>query len=290
MNMEKWPNFFIVGAPRSGTTSLYENLKQIPGIYLSTIKEPEYFSPNCSKRNKIIPIVDKKKYLNLFEDVNDELVIGEASTSYLEDPDSPKLIHEVVPNARIIVSLRNPIERAYSHYFLHRRGNIEKQSFHEAIKKILKIYDPLASNHYLHAGLYSKQLLRYINTFGKKNIKILIFEEFIKNKRKGIQDVLSFLDIKFNHDDLDYEKFHSFELPKGKIATKILHSNKIKKIAGRLIPTDNRQILKEKLLMSKEKPQMMDEDRKILMDFFKEDVKDLKNILGRDLPWLSFVN
>jgi len=287
MNMEKWPNFFIVGAPRSGTTSLYENLKKIPGIYLSKIKEPEYFSPNCSKRNKIVRIVDKKKYLTLFVDVNDESAIGEASTSYLEDPDSPKLIHEVVPNARIIVSLRNPIERAYSHYLIHRRGNIEKQSFHEAIRKILKKYDPLTSNHYLHAGLYSKQLLQYINTFGKKNIKILIFEEFIKNKRKGFQDILSFLNIKFNLDNLDYEAFHSFELPKGKIATKILHSNKIKKIAGKLIPTDNRQILKEKLLMNTDKPQMMNEDRKMLEDFYKEDVKELKNILGRDLPWLN---
>ncbi len=185
--MEKWPNFFIVGAPRCGTTSLHEYLKKIPRVFMSKIKEPEYFSPNSFKMNQTLPIYDKKEYLALFQEIKDELAIGESSTSYLEDPESPRLIHKVVPNARIIVMLRNPIERAYSHYLIHVRYNFEKQSFHDALRKILKKYDPLTSNHYLHAGLYSKQILRYINTFGKKNIKILIFEEFIQNKRKAVQ-------------------------------------------------------------------------------------------------------
>ncbi len=288
--MEKWPNFFIVGAPRCGTTSLHEYLKKIPRVFMSKIKEPEYFSPNSFKMNQTLPIYDKKEYLALFQEIKDELAIGESSTSYLEDPESPQLIHKVVPNARIIVLLRDPIERAYSHYLIHVRYNFEKQSFHDALGKILKRYDPLTSNHYLHAGLYSKQILRYINTFGKKNIKILIFEEFIQNKRKAVQEVLSFLEIVHNLKDINNDAFNISELPKGKFANKILHSKKIKKIAGKLIPDDTRQIFKEKLLLSKEKPQIMKEDRNILRDFFKDDVKELKNILDRDLPWLNFVN
>ena len=124
--MEKWPNFFIVGAPRAGTTSLYAYLSQIPGIYMSPVKEPEFFSPNRSTNDDLIPIVNKNDYLTLFKNVKDELLIGEASTCYLEDPDSPKLIYNKVADAYIIILLRDPIERAYSHYLMHRRNNLEK--------------------------------------------------------------------------------------------------------------------------------------------------------------------
>jgi len=172
-------------------------LSQIPGIYMASVKEPEFFSPNCSTNDGLIRIINKKDYLDLFKNVKDELAIGEASTSYLEDPDSPKLIHKEVPDAHIIIIIRDPIERAYSHYFNKVRSNIEKKSFHESIKNILKKYEPLTSDHYLHAGLYSEQILRYINTFGEKNIEIIIFEEFVGNERNTVKDILSFLGVNF---------------------------------------------------------------------------------------------
>ena len=287
ISLKQWPNFFIVGAPRSGTTSLYAYLNQIPGIYMSPVKEPEFFSPNRSTNNGLIPIVNKSDYLTLFKNVKDELVIGEASTCYLEDPDSPKLIHNEVTDALIIILLRDPIERAYSHYLIQRRNNLEKKSFHESIKNILKKYDPLTSNHYLHAGLYSEQILRYINSFGEKNVKIIIFEDFVQNERNTVKDILSFLGVNFEP-NFDSDVQHVFNLPKEKFANKILHSKTIRKIAGKIIPTASRQLLKEKLLLQTEKPLMTEEDRKILRNFFDEDVKKLKNILGQDLPWKNF--
>jgi len=287
ISLKQWPNFFIVGAPRSGTTSLYAYLNQIPGIYMSPVKEPEFFSPNRSTNNGLIPIVNKSDYLTLFKNVKDELVIGEASTCYLEDPDSPKLIHNEVTDAHIIILLRDPIERAYSHYLIQRRYNLEKKSFHESIKNILKKYDPLTSNHYLHAGLYSEQILRYINSFGEKNVKIIIFEDFVQNERNTVKDVLSFLGVNFEP-NFDSDVQHVFNLPKGKFANIVLHSKTIRKIASKIIPTDSRQLLKEKLLLQTEKPLMTEEDRKILRNFFDEDVKKLKNILGQDLPWTNF--
>ena len=88
--MDIWPNFFIVGAQKAGSTSLYEYLKNMPEIYMSPIKEPSFFSV------KIIPenhpqeaIRDKKEYLKLFEKVKDEKIIGEASPTYLADPEAP---------------------------------------------------------------------------------------------------------------------------------------------------------------------------------------------------------
>jgi len=287
ISLDKLPNFFIVGAPRSGTTSLYAYLSQITEIYMSPVKEPEFFSPNCSTNNGLIPIVNKKDYLVLFKKVKDEHAIGEASTCYLEDPDSAKLIHKEVSDARIIILIRDPLDRAYSHYLIQLRNNIEKKSFHESIINILKKYDPLTSNHYLHAGLYSEQILRYINTFGKKNVKIIIFEEFIQNESNTVREVLSFLGINYEF-NFDSDTHNTFNLPKGKLANKVLHSKTIKKIVGKIIPTDSRQLLKEKLLLQTKKPLMKEEDKKILKNFYKDDVKKLKNILERELPWENF--
>ena len=117
--MEKWPNLFIVGAMKSGTTSLYEYLNVIPRIYMSPIKEPKYFHmKGYGKEVNVKRISDKKNYLNLFEKVNTEKIIGEASPDYLFDPNSPRLIHKKVPNANIIICLRDPVERTFSHYLM----------------------------------------------------------------------------------------------------------------------------------------------------------------------------
>ena len=116
--MKNWPNFYIVGAPKAGTTSMYEYLKNVPGIYMSAIKEPNYFSINTVPDNHPVlkPIRDKMKYLSLFDDVTNEKIIGEASPDYLPDPDAPHLIHQVAPHAHIVIILRDPVERAFSDY------------------------------------------------------------------------------------------------------------------------------------------------------------------------------
>ena len=103
-SMERWPNFFIVGAPRCGTTSLYEYLNHTPGIFMSKVKEPNYFSVSVTPKIKLSQLIqDKKQYLSLFKDVKDEIAIGEASVPYLWDPKAPLLIHEAIPDARIIM-------------------------------------------------------------------------------------------------------------------------------------------------------------------------------------------
>ena len=132
-----WPNFFIVGAPRSGTTSLYEYLKEVPEVFMSPVKEPNFF--NLSVENDLFlskPIREKKKYLDLFKNVKDEKAIGEASPTYLWDPKTPKLIHEIIPDAKIIISLRDPVERTFSHYLMYFRNGIMKDSFYNELQII----------------------------------------------------------------------------------------------------------------------------------------------------------
>jgi len=192
--MDTWPNFFVVGAPRSGSTTLYDYLKRAKGVYMSPIKEPRYFSSIDPSTMYPPPITDKKKYLALFKGVKDEKAIGEASPSYLRDEKAPYNIKKIVPDAKIIMILRDPLNRAYSQYQL-RISNGKTYTFSECIKLSLELDADDFKSRITKSGFYAKQVQMYLDVFGSNNVKILIFEEFIKDPEPQIKKVLEFLGV-----------------------------------------------------------------------------------------------
>ena len=173
--MSKWPNFFVVGAPRSGTTSLWEYLRKHPKIFMP-VKELQYFSYDVvSDQHRLIK--NEEDYLKLYESVKDEIVVGDVSATYLMSPKSPKLIHNVSPDAKIVMILRDPVDRAYSEFGMAFEVN-QKISFRDFIEKNLKESqgNTLTFQNVIQVGLYYKQVKRYIEMFGKEQIKIIIFE------------------------------------------------------------------------------------------------------------------
>ena len=129
LNKIKIPNFFILGAGRCGSTTLYSMLSQHPQVFMPKIKEPSFF---CSYFQVV---KDPVSYFNLFDPTNNEIAIGEASHVYLSNPESAKVIHALIPNAKFILIFRNPTERAYSLYQWARRAKLESiESFEEAIE------------------------------------------------------------------------------------------------------------------------------------------------------------
>jgi len=283
--MERWPNFFIVGAQRCGTTSLYEYLKQTPGIYMSPVKEPNFFSRIDPVYLTPSPIRDKKKYLALFKKVNNEIAIGEASTTYLRDPQAAKLIHDTVPNARIIVMLRDPVERSFSHYLIRKGLGMETLPFRDAIKKALNSQDEY-SRRVVEASFYSQQVKTYLDTFGKNLVKIIIFEEFVKDVRRVVKDVLEFLEVNAEPPESIGEVYNPFNVPRGPFATFVLRSRFMLKIGANLVPHAMGSFLVRNVLKKKEtKPELSQEDRIFLEEIYCNDVKKLREILGRPIPW-----
>ena len=193
--MEKWPNLFIVGASKSATGTLYVHLSKVPGICMSTIKEPNYFSVKIHPGDGELVIRDKKQYLSLFNIDKDDKIIGEASPEYLGDSEAPNLIYQVSPNAKIIIILRDPVERAYSHYFTFVRQGRIKNSFHDEVQLALENKKKGIKSNFgmLESGLYCEQVKRYLDKFGLKQVKVLIFDEFIKNQKATLEEVLEFL-------------------------------------------------------------------------------------------------
>jgi len=188
------PSFLIVGATRSGTTSLYYYLKQHPEIEFPSLKEPRYFSSlnlKLPQRGPGDETVDKKlvldfdEYKRLFEPFKNSDMVGEASSEYLTDADfTAEKIRDVVGDVPIIIILRNPVQRAYSAYNNLRRDGRETETFGRALEleesRRSEGWDVMWA--YKHVGLYCEQVRKYLDNFSR--VKILIFEEFIINPIK----------------------------------------------------------------------------------------------------------
>ena len=292
MNKTRFPDFFIVGAPKAGTSSMYSYLQKIPGIFMPSVKEPNFFSriivPDDSKNPK--PIRDVKKYLSLFKNAKKD-IIGEASPSYLRDPQAAYLIHDANQNAKIIIILRDPVERAYSHYLMGRRLSNYNLTFKEIITmKISDIQNKIIPGEaVLTGGFYAEQVKRYLDVFGKEQIKILIFEEFIKDAKGTVEEILRFLGLNQKLDNFVAEVHNPFGVARGSVAQFIFRDSRIKGMVEKVLSPGQRRALREKLLIKKQtKPKINPEDKKLLGEFYYDDVQKLQQILGRKLPWENF--
>lgn len=283
--MERWPNFFIIGAPRSGTTLLHNYLKQIPGIFMSSVKEPSYFAISINPKQKLTkPIHDKKKYLKLFEKAKYDDAVGESTPSYLWDPQAAKLIHQVVPDAKIIMILRNPVERAYSHYLQGIGFGYETLPLQEAMKKSLNSPNDY-SNRITAAGFYSEQVKRYLNIFKKEQLKIFIFEEFIQDLEKSVGEILDFLGVHSEIPSSLKMVQNPVDISPGRFSKFLIRNKALRTIVRELVPFERSLEIRKIFSKKTEKPPLSDDDKKFLEDIYRQDVKKLQQILSRNLPW-----
>lgn len=289
MTKKMWPNFFIVGAMRAGTTSLYEYLKKSKFVYLPSIKEPNYFTSFVDPKLLLTkPIRDEKKYLELFKNVKNEKAIGDSSPTYLWDPKSAEMIYKKIPNAKIIIILRNPIERAFSHYLMLFGRGMTKLSFEQVIIESKDIADDDFSGRVINGGFYSKQIKRYLDIFPKNQIKIIIFEEFANNTKKAVQDILDFLEVEDSPPESVNTIYNQYTEPRGGISSSIMRSNKIKKFGKKILPTSLGQSMMNDVLGKKvEKPKLSDKLSKILENIYREEIIEIEKILDIDTQWLN---
>ncbi len=197
------PNFFIVGAPKSGTTSLYRYLTQHPDVFMSVPKEPCFLAPDFKSPN--YPQTEAE-YLRCFEGYQGEFRIGEATTTYLYSKLAAREIRRYSPDAKVIAMLRNPIEMVASlHSQRIKEGNenigrlkeaLEAESDRRKGERLPKNFQyPKEYLLYRDFGMYAKQLKRYFFEFGRDNVHVIIFDDFIGDTKKEFDKVCEFLNI-----------------------------------------------------------------------------------------------
>ncbi|MBE9168869.1 sulfotransferase [Pleurocapsales cyanobacterium LEGE 06147] len=292
----KLPTFLIVGVQKAGTTSIYNYLQEHPQVYMSPVKETNFLEqdwenlpPEQQNKNGIITFAD---YCRLFADVKDEIAIGEASPNYLFHYESSAArIQLYVPEAQLIVVLRNPIERAYSDYLMHVRDAISYRSLSEQIK-----HSPHKS-FIIRKGFYYTPLQYYLDKFDSTKIKVFLYEDLCQKPVNFMQEMYRYLGVDDAFVPNVSKKAQIGKIPKNRTINNLLQrKNPLRNMAASalksIMTSEARQILRERLieLNSKDKIQtpLASEDRQQLIELYREDIFKLQDLIGRDLSsWMT---
>ena len=254
------PDFIIIGTMKGGTTSLFNYLIQHPNVHSGCNKEIHFFDVNFEKGEKwyraFFPLSFKRKIYG--KNLKKPFKTGESSPYYLMHPLTPKRMGEVIPKAKLVVLLRNPADRAYSHYYHNVRKKRETLSFDEALNKEKerlsgeerKVINGIDSYNYrnysyIKRGLYAEQMERWYKHFPRDQIMIIESERFFKDPQRYTNEVLRFIGLS----PIKLKKYH--KVNKG----------------------------------SYKKRSMEPETREMLQRYFKKPNQDLYELIGKKFTW-----
>ena len=296
-----WPNFFIIGAGKAGTTSLYYYLKQHPQIFMSKAKEPKFFAlkghsldfrgPH-DERIRSGTTTELSDYLALFREARDAIAIGEASTIYLDDERAPGAIAARVPGARLVAILRHPAERAFSAFQHLVRDRYEPlPTFEEGLAaEEQRMRDGWYMQYeYKGRGFYARSLKRYLARFDPARIRIYLYEDFVERPLWLLSDLFGFLgvdpdftpDISTRHNVSG--RARSSGLQRWLTGRKPLKEALKKAIPERWGHRAISWVQSHNLVRTGMKP----ETRRYLIGEYGDDIRELQDLIGRDLShWL----
>lgn len=192
---ERTPNLFLVGAMRSGTTALHEVLGTHPDIFMSSVKEPAFFTDptELATDSRVASAAgfaaDRARYLALFAGAGDTTYAGESSTHYTKQPRITGVAERMVemsPDARIVYLVRDPVERTLSHYRYHVRAKYERRPCLEALRA-----DPI----YCATSDYAMQIEPYRSCFGAERVKMLVLEELAADGSRHLRELFDWLGV-----------------------------------------------------------------------------------------------
>jgi sulfotransferase family protein len=196
------PNFIIIGAAKAGTTALYWYLAEHPDVFMSPVKEANYFAYGRDAAGQLIygdpavhyfPVTSLDEYEQLFTGAAGAVAIGEASPIYLECPQSAGRIRELIPDARILCSIRHPVDRAYSNYLMHLRRGGQRLDPERDLNAGAAWAHP--NSHWMRIGKYHEQLSRYFEAFPGQQIRVSLFEDLTHNPPAFMRDVYRFVNV-----------------------------------------------------------------------------------------------
>ncbi|AOS97198.1 Sulfotransferase domain protein [Microbulbifer aggregans] len=298
------PNFFIVGAPKAGTTSIVSYLGESPEVYISPIKEPHFFSSDIRCSNftqadcksacididrylKKVPlqhlhiafVKDIANYLELFREAQAELAIGEASTGYMYSEFAAQNIAKFSQSAKIIMLLRDPVDRAYSHWKMNVAAGKEpknkpfSQALEDDFNKKTKGY--CRSHLYVESGLYAAQVKRYFEFFPREQILIIKYENLVRAPEIVMTNLFNFLGVKPVEVDLHRRenvsriiRFPKFLAFAKKMGVKYVFPNKVISLLKRLLDDSRKYFLSTSVKSELNKK------------FFLKDIETLESVCG----------
>ena len=300
------PDIFLIGAAKAGTTTISDWMAMNPKIALARIKESNYFSkeidPNkfskeFSSISPSIPIKywegdklefrhqgfikDSQSYARIFEHSQEGQKLADCSTSYFWSKKAPDLIKKNSPNAKVLLILRNPVDRAWSHYRMARKYGLTQEGFLKELEKDFLSESVWGrSQNFYHLSCYSESLTRWMQNFDKSQLKIEIYESFFDHPQENWDRVCDFFGVEANSIS-ELDKKHESQDPRSPKIQKIIFKMKLKTI--RFFIPEKLYFYLKNLLFYKKPEVLNSEIRNEAMKYFTNDIDRLETLMGRSL-------
>lgn len=308
------PNLFVIGGMRCGSTTIFNQLMQHPDVFFPAIKEPEYFTKQVmqtqlamnnfrsqeerdiaerSIRNK--RFLDIDEYRSIYDQKTNEKYAGDSS-HYFYHPKTIPLLKALSPNARIVVSLRDPTERLFSEFMFYVRGGNETRTFSEYLADEVQWDEPSESWEMektcrIRKGYYATLLRPWVEAFDSRQLKVILFEDIHKG-RATFQELFQWLEI---DSGVTFSEMHTERSgrPKSALVASLLNSRgMLKSVARSLIPRMARNRIRDKFYSTMLKREQLEpDDEAALRSIYRKEVEDLQQLIGRDLStWIHGQN
>ncbi|PSR19089.1 sulfotransferase [filamentous cyanobacterium CCP3] len=300
----KLPNFLVIGAGKAGTTSLYFYLAQHPEVFMSPLKEVNFFAVEGQRptfrglrddreAQYCFSVNSLEEYSRLFSEATKQKAIGEISPYYLYSDQAAQNIKKYLPKVKLIAILRNPVDRAYSNFLhLRRDGREPLTSFADALKaeetRIKNYWSP--SWHYQKSGFYFDLLSRYYERFNKDQIKVCLYEDYVKQPIKTTQEILDFIGVDASFIPDISGKYNVSGMPRNRLIHDFISRKSVAKTVFKpLLPKFAVKGLISIRDSNLEKPNPLDADlRKKLVELYLDDITKLQDLIQRDLSdWMK---
>ncbi|MEM9022271.1 MAG: sulfotransferase [Bacteroidota bacterium] len=311
------PNFFLAGVVKGGTTSLGHYLNNHPEVYLSPIKETTFLSQRdmdfarfrkdyrmdvqldvsryvrgpMTERIHIAHVEAWEDYLRLFAPAKGFRAIGEASVSYAICPSAAPAIHARLPQARIVLMLRDPVSRCFSQYLMNRKEGktLETDFLREVRNDQEQAHHGWGVSHqYLELGMYADQVARFQQLFPKEQLCLLDYHDFRKDPADTLRQIFAFLGVDTAVAVDTSERLNEAQMPRFARLQYALTQAGVVGMVKRMLPRNARKVVMKRLYSKQSLPALTPEQRAFLIDHYREDVARLETLWNKDLShWLQ---
>lgn len=285
------PNFMIIGVAKAGTTSLFRYLDQHPQVYICPVKGTNFFGYQDALDWKWsdeakAPLMRHfqattfEEFEASFSGATDEIAIGEVSPQYFRCPTAAQRIHDCLPNVKLIASLRNPADRAFSGFMMRKRRG----------EPVLSVYEELTpESSHVKEGFYFKRMKRYFDIFPRRQIKVFIFEEFKKDPAKLVTELFDFVGVDTDFLPDTSTRYNPGGVPKNRRLNRLFYDPTLIRSAKAILPERVLGVAKRVQQQNLKSPPSFPADlRSELLDLYREDILKLEDLIQKDLSiWLE---
>jgi len=293
---DRRPRFFVVGGSRCGTTTLHHALTHHPGIFVPPDKSPNFFTAEdmadypgsaAMAAMKGHSVTSEPEYRTLFASAREDQLLGEVSPVYLQSIHTAGRIARFSPEAKIVAILRDPVDRAFAHYVGRRRDGLETRTrFQETIAEELADPRPrpVAFNCYLAIGQYGYFLKSFYDAFPAERIKLLFFDDLVRDPVAVLQDLFGFLEVAPLGDSLPLEQKNRGGIIRNPLLRAVWTRTALLR-AGlrRHLPSTIRDTVGKLFLSNMQRPSLDSGLREKLRHYFADDLRELEILSGRNL-------